>query len=118
MAESLVPEPSGVWIRPANKDCSSCQRSCAVSEKPQHVPCMLEGVGDETAGHSWADRIKPIFQRSCHAEVSAAATNCPEKVGVFLLAGPHHFSIRGREFGRKQIIESQPVLAHDPAESA
>ena len=58
------------------------------------------------------------FERGCHAEIAATTPKRPEQVSVLIFAGSDDLAIGGHEFDRNEVVESQPILAHQPAESA
>ncbi len=60
--------------------------------------------------------MKLEFERGHHPEIPAAAFQSPEKVGIFVIAGPHQAAIGGDYFRAEQVVAGESVLAHDPAE--
>ena len=63
------------------------QRGREIAVEAQHLPGALERVRHEAAGDRGADRIEPVLERGCHAEIAAAAADGPEQVRMLLSAG-------------------------------
>ena len=57
-------------------------------------------------------------RRRRHAEVSAAAANGPEQVGLLVLARAQDLAFGGDELDRDEIVEREAILAHQPAQPA
>ncbi|MNU57058.1 hypothetical protein D3C71_461680 [compost metagenome] len=64
------------------------------------------------------DGMKLKFEHGDHAEIAAAASDCPEQVFVVLRAGVQQFSIRGDDIRRQQVVDAQAEPAAEPAEPA
>src|SRR5262245_55749760 len=58
------------------------------------------------------------LKRSHDSEIATTAPNGPEKIRVFGRARAHQFSSGGHDIGRQQVVDGQPVLPADPAETA
>ena len=54
-------------------------------------------------------------ERGNDAEIASAAAQPPEKLGVDAGAGAHQAPIRRHQVSRQQVIDGQPVFAHQPA---
>jgi hypothetical protein len=52
-----------------------------------------------------------------HAEIAAAAPQCPEQILVLRLAGANHLCVSRDDIGRDEIIDGQPEFAGGPAEA-
>jgi len=52
------------------------------------------------------------------AEVPSAAADAPEQIGVLVPAGLHKFSVGGDQIDGEELIDGQPVLSHQPSDSA
>ena len=61
--------------------------------------------------------IQPELEVGDDAEVPAAAPHAPEEVGVLVLAGLHELAVGGDHVHGQQLIDREPVLAHDPADA-
>jgi len=72
---------------------------------------------DQTADHR-PDRMQPVRERRRDAEVPAAAAKRPEEVGMGVCVDREHVAGRGHELDRQQIVRSEAVLRHQPAEAA
>ena len=51
-------------------------------------------------------------------EVAAAAAHAPEEVGVLVRARLHELALGRDEVDRDELVDREPVLAHDPADPA
>jgi hypothetical protein len=65
-----------------------------------------------------ADRMQPELELGDDPEVSGAAAQPPEQVGVLAVAGCEDVAARRDDIGRDQLIDGEPVLAHQPADAA
>jgi hypothetical protein len=52
------------------------------------------------------------------AEVAAAAPNSPEELGVLVGAGGEELAVGRDDVDREELVDGEPVLAHDPADPA
>ena len=52
------------------------------------------------------------------AEVAAASAQAPEEVGVLGLARLDELAVGGHQVDGQQLVDREPVLAHDPADAA
>ena len=57
-------------------------------------------------------------ERADDAEVPAAAPQGPEQVGVIGGRGPDDVARGGDHLGLHEVVDGEPVLAHEPAEAA
>ena len=57
-------------------------------------------------------------KRADDAEVPAAAAQCPEQVGVIVGRCPDDVALGGDQLGPREIVDGEPVFAHEPAEAA
>src|SRR5262245_38805078 len=60
--------------------------------------------------------MQTILERRDHPEVAAATAEPPEKVGVLLSAGAKEVAGGGDHIGRQDVVGSQSVSTHQPAE--
>ena len=104
--------------------------------EPDDVPELVRCVGDELAveaqdvggvlgrpehrsGHDGgADRVQREPERADDAEVPASASQGPEQVGVIAGRHPHDLALGGDHLGLYEIVDGEPVLAHEPADAA
>jgi hypothetical protein len=104
--------------------------------EPDDVPELVRCVGDELSveaqdvggvvgrpehrsGHDGgADWVQREPERTDDAEVPAAAAQRPEQVGVIIGRRPHDLALRGDHLGLYEIVDGEPVLAHEPADAA
>jgi hypothetical protein len=49
-----------------------------------------------------------------HAEVATASAQSPEEVWVFVIGGPDLLACGGHEVDGKQVVDREPVFAHQP----
>jgi hypothetical protein len=93
-----------------------------VAEEPaveaQDVAGVL-GRPEHRSGHDGgADRVQGEPERADDAEVPASASQGPEQVGVIAGRRPHDLALGGHHFGLDEIVDGEPVLAHEPADAA
>jgi hypothetical protein len=62
-------------------------------------------------------RVELELEFGDDAEVAPAAAHPPEEVGVLILAGPDQLAVGGDHVHGLQLIDREPVLAHDPTYS-
>ena len=62
--------------------------------------------------------MEPEREVDDHAEVTAAATKCPEEVGVLALVGADDAPVRGHDRCGEQVVERQAVDADQVADAA
>lgn len=74
---------------------------------------------DDRAGqHHRAERMEPELELGDDAEVPAAAAHAPEEVRVLVLARLDPAPVGGDQVHREQLVDGEPVLAHQPADPA
>ena len=76
--------------------------------RPEH------GSGDDGG----ANRVQGKTERADDAEVPASASQGPEQVRVIARRRHHDLALGGDHFGLDEIVDGEPVLAHEPAEAA
>src|SRR5262245_32934023 len=64
------------------------------------------------------DRVEAELERGDDAEIAAAASQRPEQVGVLVLGRPQPRAVGRHDVDGKQIVDCEPVLAHQPADAA
>ena len=57
-------------------------------------------------------------ERGDDAEVAAAAAQRPEQIGVLVGGRPDDAALGGDHVGGKQVVDGEPVLAHEEADAA
>jgi hypothetical protein len=62
--------------------------------------------------------MKLVLEGRRHAKVSAAAANSPKQICIIFIAGRNGAPVSQDNVDRQQIVESQPIFAHQPAEPA
>jgi hypothetical protein len=104
--------------------------------EPDDGPELVGRVGDEVpveaqdlggvlgrpehwSGHDGgADRVQREPERADDAEVPAAASQGPEQVGVIAGRRPDDVALGGDHLGLDEVVDGEPVLAHEPADAA
>ena len=83
-------------------------------------PAIVSGVAGRTSSppDDGVDRMEPVPEPSGDAEVAAAAADRPEQVRVRVAVGAHELAVRGHDVGREQVVDREPVLAHEVADAA
>jgi hypothetical protein len=61
-------------------------------------------------------RVK--LERRHDTEVPAAATQCPEQIGILRLVGRDDASVRQDDVGGQQVVDRQPVFAGEVTDAA
>ena len=97
---------------------SSARLGRQVAVEPQHVASAIDGPGDEAAGHDGTHRMQPELERRRDAEVSAAAANRPEQVGVLVRRGADDAAVGQHQLDTEQVVQRHSMLRHEPAEPA
>src|SRR5262249_15641793 len=69
-------------------------------------------------GDRGPDRMQLKFEGGRDPEIATTAAYRPEQVGVLVRSGFDDFAGGGDERHRAEIVERQPVFAHQPAEPA
>jgi hypothetical protein len=59
-----------------------------------------------------------VLERGYDAEVAAAAAQGPEQLGVGIVAGRDDLTGGQDHLGRQQVVDGQPIAAHQPALTA
>jgi hypothetical protein len=73
---------------------------------------------DEQPARDGVDRVEPVPEPRDDPEVAAAAADRPEQVRVRVGVGAHELAVRGHDVGREQVVDREPVLAHEVADAA
>src|SRR5207248_1245049 len=72
---------------------------------------------DPAAQHG-DEGMSPVLEGGDHAEVAAAAADCPEQVGALVLARGRHLCRRQHDLRGEQVVDCQAVLSHQPSDAA
>src|SRR5215831_5311417 len=75
-------------------------------------------MDDHAAQCLWPVPVRPELERRDRAEITAAATQRPEKIGIFPLAGMARLPIRSDDVDRNKVIRGVAALARSPSESS
>ncbi len=67
---------------------------------------------------TFADLIDFEFKRRDNAEVRSRASNCPEEIAIFLVAGTHNRTISQDDLDRPEMIDGESMLANQPADAS
>ena len=89
-----------------------------VTVEAQHVGGVL-GRPEHRSGHDGgADGVQREPERADDAEVPTAASQRPEQVGVIVGRCPDDVALGGDHLGLHQVVDGEPVFAHEPADAA
>ena len=89
-----------------------------VAVEAQDVGRVL-GRPEHRSGHDGgADRVQREPERADDAEVPASASQGPEQVGVIAGRRPQDLALGGDHLGLDEVVDGEPVLAHEPADAA
>ena len=109
------------WGDGAEPDDAAELVGCFGGEVPveaQHVGGVVGGPEDGSGQHGRADGMQGEPERGDDAEVAAAATQRPEQIGVLLGGRPDDVGFGGDYLGGQQVVDGEPVLAHEEADAA
>jgi hypothetical protein len=120
---------------PAGSAARSDARQRRDRAEPDDGPELVGRVGDEVPveaqdlggvlgrpehrpGHDGgADGVQREPERADDAEVPATTPQRPEEVGVVVGRRPHDVAARGHHLGLHEVVDGEPVLAHEPADA-
>ena len=88
-----------------------------VAVEAQHVGGVIGGPEDGSGHHGRAEGVQAEPERGDDAEVAAAAAQRPEQVGVLDRGRPDDAALSGDHLGGEQVVDGEPVLAHQPADA-
>src|SRR5205823_845226 len=91
---------------------------CRPGELPEEAQCLRSALErmDHHPTQYLIDRMEGVFERGHYAEVSTTATQAPEQVDVFRRASGQDFSGRRYHIGRKKVVATQTIFAHEPTQ--
>ncbi len=89
-----------------------------VPVEAQHVGGVVGRPEDGPGHHGRADGVEREPERGDDAEVAAAASERPEQIGVFVGGRPDDAALGGHHFGGQQVVDGEPVFAHEEADAA
>jgi hypothetical protein len=93
------------------------QRAAKVAIETQHVARLIERIEHHAAEHL-RHHVEPKLDRRDDAEVSAAAAERPKELLVRHGARAVELPVGGHDLGADQIVDREPVLAHEPTQTA
>ena len=73
---------------------------------------------DRTGDDGGADRVQREPERADDTEVPATASQRPEQVGVIVGRCADDGALSGDHLGLQEVVDGEPVLAHEPADAA
>ena len=81
---------------------------------------MVSSAAQKTRSghHGRAEGCSANRKRGDDAEVPAAAAQRPEQIGVFVGGRPDDPALGGDDLGGKQVVDGEPVFAHEEAQAA
>ncbi|HEU0214988.1 MAG TPA: hypothetical protein VFR13_12930 [Jiangellaceae bacterium] len=108
------------WDRAEPDDGPKLVRRIAdeVSVEVQDIGGVLRPPVDRPGNDRWANRVQREPERADDAEVPAAASQRPEQVGVLVGRRSDDVALRGDHLGVHEVVDGEPVLAHEPADAA
>src|SRR5512145_671096 len=89
-----------------------------IAEESQHISGAVKRMSHEAARNCRTYRMNPIFEGRSHAKIATPAAHRPEQVIVFVGARLHDLALRGNDVHRKEVVERETILAHQPAQSS
>jgi len=89
-----------------------------VTVEAQYVDGVLGRPEHRSGEHGGADAVQRETERGDDAEVAAPAAQRPEQVGVIVGRRPDNLALGGDQLGLHQVVDGEPVLAHQPADPA
>ena len=84
----------------------------------EHVPGLLHRPKHRPGQHLRPERHAPELELRDDPEVAAAAAHAPEEICVLVRARLHELALGRHEIDRDELVDREPVLAHDPADPA
>jgi hypothetical protein len=87
-----------------------------VAVETQHISRLLHRPEDRPGEHLRAERDAVELELRDDSEVAAPAAEAPEQVGVLVLARLEELAVGSHDIHRNELIDREPVLAHDPAD--
>ena len=89
-----------------------------VAIEAQHLPGLLHRPEDRPGQHLRPQRHAAELELGDDPEVAPAPAHAPEEVRVLLRARLDELSVGRHEVDGDELVDRQPVLAHDPADPA
>ena len=87
-------------------------------ESPQHLGRLVQRPVDRSAEDDRPDRVQVVLERRGDAEVAAAATQPPEQLRISLGVDAPARTVGGDEVDGPEVVDGEPVLAHEVPETA
>ena len=89
-----------------------------VPVEAQHVGGVVGRPEDGPGHHGRAEGMQSEPERGDNAEVAAAASQRPEQIGVFVGGRQEDAALGGDHLGGEEVVDDEPVLAHEEADAA
>ena len=83
-------------------------RSCPLC---QHLLRLVEWENDQPGQDFRTHRMKVEFELGDNPKVTAASSNCPKQVGIFVFADLDPLAVRSNYIYRDEIVHGQAVFA-------
>src|SRR5262245_35853639 len=83
----------------------------------QDIGGVLGRPEDRAGDDGGAERVQREPERADNAEVPAAASQRPEQVRVIAGGCPNDAARSGDDLGLHEVVDGEPVLAHEPADA-
>src|SRR5438128_1009038 len=78
----------------------------------------VEWPADDASEHEWADRVQPVLERGGHPEIAATTAQCPEELGIGVVAAHEKLTVGGHDLDREQVVAAETEPTRQPAEPA
>jgi hypothetical protein len=88
-----------------------------VPVEAQHVGGVVGRPEDGPGHHRRAEGMQRELERGDDAEIAATASQRPEQIRVLVRGRLHDAAIGGDHLGGQQVVDDEPVLAHEEADA-
>jgi len=89
-----------------------------VAVETQYLRRSGPGPEDRPGHDNRTDSAQPELELGDDSEVAAAPADSPEQIRVLGGTRPHEVTASGNHVHRQQLVDGEPVLAHQPAQAA
>src|SRR5689334_14715228 len=79
---------------------------------------LAEGKHHQAGKNLRTDRKKLEFKLCHHAKIAASATDCPEKIRIFVLTCSYLLAIGRNHVDGDEVVDGHAILASQPAKAA
>src|SRR5215208_3671428 len=86
-------------------------------EAVKYLSCLSKRIDQPTCQHG-SNRVETEVEGGGYPEVGASASQSPEEVWVLVCTDRHEVAVSRDQIDGEEVITGQPVLSHQPAESA